>query len=42
MELSPSLHTLNGARSAEVIAVAVFAQPSTLAGEFAGLLAWRL
>jgi hypothetical protein len=39
MEFPPGLHTLHGAKSAEVIAVAVFAQPATLAGEFAGLLA---
>jgi hypothetical protein len=41
MELSPGLHALHGTRSAEVIAVAVFAQPSTLAGERAGMLATR-
>jgi hypothetical protein len=41
-ELSPGLHTLHGSRSAEVIAIAVFAQPSTLAGELAGVLATGL
>jgi hypothetical protein len=38
MELSPGLHPLHGARAAEVIAVAVFAEPAALAGELAGLL----
>jgi hypothetical protein len=41
MELSPSLHVLHGARSAEVIAIAVFAQPPALAGDLAGLMAFR-
>ena len=41
MELSPGLHVLHGARSAEVIAIAVFAQPSALAGDLADLLAFR-
>jgi hypothetical protein len=38
MELSPGLHALHGARAAEVIAVAIFAQPTALTGELAGLL----
>jgi len=38
MELSPGLHPLHGAGSAEVIAVTVFAEPAALAGELAGLL----
>jgi hypothetical protein len=42
MELSPGLHALDSAGSTEVIAVAVLAQPSTLAGELAGVLATRL
>jgi len=41
MELSPVLHPFHGARSAEVIAIAVFAEPSALAGELAGLLTFR-
>jgi hypothetical protein len=41
MELAPGLHTLDGTRSAEVIAIAVFAQPSTLTGPLAGVLAFR-
>ena len=42
MELSPSLHTFDGARAAEIIAVAVFAEPSALTGELAGVLTGRL
>jgi hypothetical protein len=38
MELSPGLHTLHSARSPEVVAVAVFAQPSALAKQLAGVL----
>jgi len=41
MEPSPGLHVLHSARSAEVIAIAVFAQPSALTGDLAGLLAFR-
>jgi hypothetical protein len=41
MKLSPALHPLHGARSAEVIAVAVLAEPAALAGELAGLLTFR-
>ena len=37
MELSPGLHPLHGARAPEVIAIAVFAEPSALAG----VLTWR-
>jgi hypothetical protein len=42
MELSPGLHPFHGARAAEVIAVAVFAEPAALAGDLAGLLAFRV
>jgi hypothetical protein len=42
MELSPGLHPLHGTGSAEVIAVAVFAEPAALAGELAGLLTFRV
>jgi hypothetical protein len=42
MELSPGLHALHGAGAAEVIAVAVFAEPAALAGELAGLLTFRV
>jgi hypothetical protein len=41
MELSPSLHALHRTRSTEVIAIAVFAEPTALAGELAGVLAFR-
>jgi hypothetical protein len=41
MELSPGLHPLHGAGSAEVIAIAVFAEPAALAGELAGLLTFQ-
>jgi len=37
MELAPGLHPLHGARAAEVIAIAVFAEPTALTGELAGL-----
>jgi hypothetical protein len=42
MELSPGLHPLHGARAAEVITIAVFAEPTALAGELAGLLTFRV
>jgi hypothetical protein len=42
MELSPSLHALHGSGAAEVIAIAVLAQPPPLTGELAGVLAIRL
>src|SRR5438093_7782330 len=37
MALAPGLHTTHGLRTAEVIAVAILAQPSSLAGGLAGL-----
>jgi len=41
MELAPGLDPLHGARAAEVITIAVFAEPAPLAGELAGLLTFR-
>ena len=41
MQLSPGLHALHRARSAEVIAIAVLAQPAPLAGQFAGVLTFQ-
>ena len=42
MELAPSLHSLHGAGSTEVIAIPIFAQPAPLAGMLAGVLATRV
>jgi len=41
MELSPGLHPLHGSWPAEVIAIAVLAQPAPVAGQLAGVLTFR-
>jgi len=41
MKLSPGLYTLDGSGAAEVIAIAVFTQPSALARKLADVLATR-
>jgi hypothetical protein len=42
MSLAPSLHTAHSRRTAEVVAIAVLAQPPTLAGGLTGLATGRL